>query len=41
MARLIATSWLDGSVEVPFPIISALVGLVFLATLVYFARRAG
>lgn len=33
--------WLQGSIEVPFPVVSAVVGLVILATLVYFARRAG
>ena len=37
----VATTWLEGSVEVPFPIVAAVVGVVILATLVYFARRAG
>lgn len=37
----VATAWLEGSVEVPFPIVAAVVGIVILATLVYLARRAG
>lgn len=37
----IATAWLEGSVEVPFPVVATVVGMIILATLVYFARRAG
>ena len=33
------TSLLNGFVEAPFPIVAALVGLVILAMLVYFARK--
>lgn len=36
---LAQTSWLDGSIVVPFPYVSAAVGLIFLAMLVYFVRR--
>lgn len=31
--------WLQGSVEVPFPIVGAVVGLIFLGMLIYFVRR--
>lgn len=37
---LSATSWLDGTIEVPFPLVAGVVGVVILITLVYFARRA-
>ena len=33
------SSWLDGSIVVPFPVVAAVVGLIILATLVYFARK--
>ena len=33
-------TWLEGTVEVPLWIVSAIVGLLVLGTLVYFARRA-
>lgn len=32
-------SFLEGFVEVPFPVVAALVGFVILAMLVYFARK--
>ena len=35
----LATSWLEGSIELPFPLVAGVVGLITLATLVYFARR--
>ena len=37
MIALIAL--LEGSVEVPFPIVATFVGLITLGTLVYFTRR--
>jgi hypothetical protein len=36
---LLAQSCLEGSVVVPFPVVGALVGLLILGLLVYFARR--
>jgi hypothetical protein len=35
-----ADSCLRGSVVVPFPVVGAVVGLLILGLLVYFARRA-
>ena len=39
MTGVLATNWLAGSVDVPFPVVAAVVGLIILAVLVYFARR--
>lgn len=35
-----SSSWLEGSIVVPFPVVAAVVGLIILAVLVYFARKA-
>lgn len=37
---LVAATWLEGSVEVPFVVVAIAVGLIIGAMLLYFARRA-